>query len=108
MTFYAKTGRPITVENRKIVTDMPLESILLNIDDLVCHKVPFIRRVIFNDPATIIIWIDGSKTVVKAHNEPFDPEKGFAMAVCKKLYGKKQLMRYIEIGKQKMKKEVTE
>lgn len=48
-----------------------------------------IKRVIFNDPATIVFWKDGTKTVVKAHNELFDPEKGLAMAVCKKLYGDK-------------------
>jgi len=46
-----------------------------------------IKRVIHNEPATVILWNDGTKTVVKAHNEPFDPEKGFAMAVCKKLLG---------------------
>ena len=46
-----------------------------------------IKRVIHNAPATVILWKDGTKTVVKAHNEPFDPEKGFAMAVCKKLLG---------------------
>lgn len=45
--------------------------------------------VIFNDPATIIIWADGSKTVVKAENEPFDPEKGMAMAISKKVLGNK-------------------
>lgn len=45
-----------------------------------------IKRVIFNAPATIVFWIDGSKTVVKAQNgEPFDMEKGLAMAICKKL-----------------------
>lgn len=46
-----------------------------------------IRKVIFNSPATIVFWEDGSKTVVKAVNEPFDPEKGLAMAVCKKFFG---------------------
>ena len=46
-----------------------------------------IKRVIHNDPATVILRNDGTKTVVKAHNEPFDPENGFAMAVCKKLLG---------------------
>lgn len=46
-----------------------------------------IKRVIHNAPATVILWKDGTKTVVKAHNEPFDQEKGFAMAVCKKLLG---------------------
>lgn len=47
-----------------------------------------IKRVIFNAPATIVFWLDGSKTVVKAQNgEPFDKEKGLAMAICKKLCG---------------------
>lgn len=48
-----------------------------------------IRRVIFNDPATIVMWEDGTKTVVKANNEPFDKEKGLVMAICKKVYGNK-------------------
>lgn len=46
-----------------------------------------IRKVIFNDPATIILWTDETKTVVKAENEPFDPEKGMAMAIAKKFLG---------------------
>ena len=46
-----------------------------------------IEKVIFNDPATIVIWKDGTKTVVKASNEPFDPEKGLAMAIVKKAFG---------------------
>lgn len=47
-----------------------------------------IKRVIFNDPATIIYWEDGTKTVVKVQDgEAFDEEKGFAMAVLKKMLG---------------------
>ncbi len=46
-----------------------------------------IDKVIFNNPATIVIWSDGSKTVVKCRNEDFDPEKGLSMAVCKKVFG---------------------
>lgn len=46
-----------------------------------------IENVIFNDPATIVFWRDGSKTVVKAKDEPYDPEKGLAMAIAKKAYG---------------------
>lgn len=50
--------------------------------------VPEIKDVIFNEPATIVLWEDGTKTVVKAQgNEAYDPEKGLAMAICKKLYG---------------------
>lgn len=47
-----------------------------------------IKDVIFNDPATIVFWTDGSKTVVKCQNgETFDPEKGLAMAISKKMFG---------------------
>lgn len=46
-----------------------------------------IKNVIFNDPATIVFWNDGTKTVVKASNEEFDPEKGLAMAIAKKALG---------------------
>lgn len=45
-----------------------------------------IDRVIFNEPATIILWKDGIKTVVKTQDgEPFDKEKGFLMAIAKYL-----------------------
>ena len=47
-----------------------------------------IDNVIFNPPATIVFWKDGSKTVVKCkEDETFDYEKGLSMAICKKLYG---------------------
>ena len=48
-----------------------------------------IKNVIFNPPATIVFWTDGTKTVVKAHDERFDPEKGLAMAIAKKAMGNK-------------------
>ena len=46
-----------------------------------------ITNVIFNNPATIVFWSDGTKTVVKADGEPYDPEKGIAMAIAKKTMG---------------------
>ena len=50
--------------------------------------VPEIKKVIFNDPATIVLWKDGTKTVVKAQDkEEFDKEKGLAMAISKKSLG---------------------
>ena len=48
-----------------------------------------IKNVVFNPPATIVFWADNSKTVVKAENETFDPEKGLAMAIAKKALGNK-------------------
>lgn len=52
-------------------------------------NIPEIDNVIFNDPATIIFWKDGTKTIVKAEGEDFDPEKGLAMAISKKALGNK-------------------
>lgn len=50
--------------------------------------VPDIKDVIFNDPATIIKWSDGTKTVVKCgEGDIYDPEKGMAMAIAKKALG---------------------
>ena len=60
--------------------------------------VPRIKNVIFNDPATIVFSSDNTKTVVKAQDEPFDPEKGLAMAICKKALGNKYIY-YNEIKK---------
>ena len=54
------------------------------------NRIPEIKNVIFNDPATIVFWEDGSKTVVKCQDgDEFDPEKGLAMAIVKKAYGNK-------------------
>ena len=51
---------------------------------------PSIKRVIFNDSATIIIWNDNTKTVVKCQSgDLYDPEKGFVMAYLKRLLGNK-------------------
>lgn len=48
-----------------------------------------IDKVLHNAPATIVFWMDGTKTVVKAVNEEYDPEKGIAMAYVKKMLGNK-------------------
>ena len=67
-------------------------SVLVNMQDLVRNVLGVgsvrIENVIFNQPATIIFWSDGTKTVVKTQNgERFDKEKGLAMGICKKIGG---------------------
>ena len=48
------------------------------------------EKVIFNDPATIVFWKDGTKTVVKCmEGDIYNPEVGLAMCVCKKVFDKK-------------------
>lgn len=49
------------------------------------HKM--IKNVARNGIATIVFWKDGTKTVVKAHDEDLDQEKALAMAIVKKLSG---------------------
>lgn len=66
-----------------------------------------IRKVIFNDPATIVLWSDGTKTVVKCGPEDtFDMEKGLAMAIVKKMAGNDN--RFHKVFKQYLKKEKKE
>lgn len=57
-----------------------------------------IERVIFQDPATIVFWKDGTKTVVKTQGtEKYDKEKGLAMCVVKYISGNKGM--YYEMFK---------
>lgn len=52
--------------------------------------VPGIKDVIYNDPATIVMWADDTKTVVKCQpGDVYDPELGLAMAIAKKALGNK-------------------
>jgi len=45
------------------------------------------KKIIYCDPATIVYWRDGSKTVVRVSNgDDFQKDQGFAMAVVKKIY----------------------
>ena len=76
----------------EILTD--LYATILNstydMKDSKINYIPEIKNVIFNDPATIVFWEDGTKTVVKCQDgDEFDPEKGLAMAIIKKVYGNK-------------------
>ena len=54
------------------------------------NRLPYIKQVIFHDPATIVYWTDGTRTVVKCQDRDiYDPEKGLAMAISKKALGNK-------------------
>lgn len=47
-----------------------------------------VKSIIYNNPATIVFWSDGTKTVVKRlKGTPFNKYNAFCAAVCKKLYG---------------------
>lgn len=47
------------------------------------------ERIIFNDPATIVIWADGTRTAVKACKEDkFDKGVGLKTALLQRVFGK--------------------
>lgn len=51
------------------------------------HQTSIYKKIIINPPATIVIWNDGTKTVVKAtENDIYDPEKGVALCFFKKYF----------------------
>lgn len=88
------------VESTTLVTwfdELPKPSKAIPINPLTPPVIPlsaipnikdYILDVIFNGPAVTVKWTDGTKTTVKAQKgEKIDPEKGFAMAVVKKVFG---------------------
>lgn len=46
-----------------------------------------VKKVIFNGNRTIVIFDNGTKSIVKCEDEKFDKEKGLAMALVKAVYG---------------------
>ena len=57
---------------------------------IACYM-PKPKKIILNDPATIILWSDGTKTIVKKNSKDrkFDPEKGIALCYMKRALGNK-------------------
>ncbi len=61
-----------------------------------------IKKVIFNPPATIVIFKDGTKRVVKCNREDeFNPEVSFAVVIMNEMFGsrsafKKFIKNYIK------------
>lgn len=64
---------------------------------------PEIEKVIFNPPATIVLWSDHTKTIVKCmENDIYSPEAGLALCICKKFLGKdfkKTFRKWIPYGR---------
>lgn len=62
-----------------------------------------ISRVLFNKPATIVFWNDGTKTITKcSKDDTYSKEAGLAICCLKKAFGKKAnecLRAFVEVGK---------
>ena len=66
------------------------------------YALPEIKQVVFNYPATIVIWSDGTKTVVECQKgDNYSMESGLAMCIAKRMMGNKsnfnkQIRKYTE------------
>lgn len=71
-----------------VLFDEAVHSMQKLMEEIEMNKRFEIKKVIFNDPATIVLWGNGDKTVVKCRlGDTFDPEKGLAMAISKYVLG---------------------
>lgn len=71
-----------------VLVDEAVHSMQKLMEEIEMNRRFEIKKVIFNDPATIILWGNGDKTVVKCRlGDEFDPEKGLAMAISKYVLG---------------------
>lgn len=60
-----------------------------------------INKVIYNKPATIVLWADGTKTTAKcAEGETFDPEKGLVICALKKFVSADAIMNLLQFAKE--------
>ena len=85
-------GRKGDEDIRKQWWSCKLGDVVLYSDDgvtrVLARTIPQIEKVIINNPATIIYWEGGERTVVKCQDgDKFDAEKGVAMAIVKMIYG---------------------
>jgi len=92
----------ITSLNSDLVLSVKSNTVTVRLDRQ--DAVP--EKVIYNDPATIVLWDDGTKTVVKCHPcDAYDPEKGFLLCCAKKLMGNNgryndEMRRHVPVGKE--------
>ena len=93
-------GGSIPVKFNEYILEHDIKRVypILHIEAIVTgHEVPdipvkssgVIKKVIYNPPATIIFWADGTKTVVKCmEGDEFDPEKGLVIGIAQKFVPK--------------------
>ena len=63
---------------------------IISSEKTITEVTPRIKRVIFNKPATIVFWTDNTKTIVKCQEgDTYNEETGLALAISKKMLGKK-------------------
>lgn len=94
---YDSIYEPLPTSPRKIFADsgdveyiVPLDKVSKFLNDRMLESYFKIEKVIFNNPATIVYWKDGTKTVVKCgKDDTYSEETGLALCFMKKALGNK-------------------
>ena len=77
------------LEEDEIDNDLNLIRMIEELEEEEQYDYLAYERIIFNDPATIVIWADGTRTVVKACKEDkFDKGVGLKTALLQRVFGK--------------------
>lgn len=85
---YGRESKRITIEGNEKTRISLIDRDLKSSSSVVF--IPEIEKVIYNPPATVIIWSDNTKTVVKCQEEDiYDKQTGFMLCVMKKVFGNK-------------------
>jgi hypothetical protein len=68
------------------------------------------KKIIYNPPATIVFWEDGTKTVVKcSRHDLYSPYGGFCAALAKKVYGSgRRIQKYVDSGEKQSTKPLNQ
>lgn len=79
-----------TEDELKLGVDVPHDEALRRVWSSIGRRSVTPKKVIFNAPATIVYWTDGTKTVVKCdERDTYSREAGLALCYMKKALGNK-------------------
>ena len=60
-----------------------------------CRDGIYLKEMIYNYPATIAFWSDGTKTVVKPHDDDYSTVGGLLGCFVKKFYGREDFNTFL-------------
>jgi len=104
ITYYPITSYSYTTSAS---TEEP-EKMYLSGDFKVNGRKIYMKEVMYNNPATIVFWNDGTKTVAKCHAEDkYSKETGLAICILKRLAGNTKVRNIFNEWIQDDKKVVT-
>lgn len=67
---------------------LPIKKKQYNFSGVIPNRDIYIKRVIYSEPATVVFWNDGTKTVCKCtYPDVYSKEVGLSLCILKKIYG---------------------